>query len=51
MIAFDCTLRRSDFTFEADNFVMGIPEELLPQAYKYMHDTGRFLIQKCVSEE
>jgi len=40
-----------DFTFEADNFVMGIPEELLPQAYKYMHDTGRFLIQKCVSEE
>lgn len=40
-----------DFTFEADNFVLGVPEELLPQAYRYMHDTGRFLIQKCVSKE
>jgi L-ribulose-5-phosphate 3-epimerase len=36
-----------DFTFEADEFLAGVPEDLLPSAYKLMHDVGRYLISRC----
>ncbi len=34
-----------DFTFEADNFYRGIPEELLPATARYLHDIGRALMK------
>ena len=36
---------RGDFTFEADNFLAGIPDGFFPTALKYLHDTGRYLIK------
>lgn len=33
-----------DFTFEADNFFLRKPDELLPVTARYMHDIGRVLI-------
>ncbi len=37
-----------DFTLEADGFFKNIPDDFLPVAYKFMHDTGRYLIKKCL---
>lgn len=36
-----------DFTFEADNFLRGFPEELVVSASKFMLETGRYLASKC----
>ncbi len=35
---------RGDFTFEANNFLIGFDNEFLPQASKFMFDVGKFLI-------
>lgn len=37
---------KGDFTFEADNFLVRMPEELLPAGTKYMESLGRELIKK-----
>lgn len=37
---------KGDFTFEADNFMSGKPEELYPQYAKTMVETGRYIINK-----
>lgn len=34
-----------DFTFEADNFYAGFPDEFLPTAARFLHDIGRQLIR------
>ncbi|MEI6578825.1 MAG: sugar phosphate isomerase/epimerase family protein [Eubacteriales bacterium] len=36
-----------DFTFEADNFLRGFPEELVISASKFMLETGRYLVGLC----
>jgi len=41
---------KGDFTFEADAFIRNVPEELLFSAYKFMHDTGRYLINKILQK-
>lgn len=43
-----------EFTFEADSFLRKLPDELFPSALKFMHDTGRYMIneiEKYKSEE
>ena len=35
-----------DFTFEADPFLKKYPEEFIPTALKYLHDTGRILVDR-----
>lgn len=35
---------RGNFTYEADNFLKGFPEELLPTAVKFMSDVGRYMM-------
>ena len=42
---------KGDFTFEADNFFRSYPEELMPSAYKLLHDTGRYLISQIESKK
>jgi L-ribulose-5-phosphate 3-epimerase len=39
-----------DFTFEADRIFDRFPEELMPSAFKLLHDIGRHLISKIESE-
>jgi len=34
-----------DLTFEADNFLVGFPDELLPAAARFLQDIGRHLIR------
>ena len=36
-----------ELTFEADNFFHNMPDDYLPTALKYMHDTGRGLIARA----
>jgi len=36
-----------ELTFEADNFFHNMPDDMLPMAVKYMHDTGRALIARA----
>ena len=33
-----------DFTYEADNFLRGMPGELLPHGLKLLYETGRYLV-------
>ena len=35
-----------DITFEAGNFFVNKPKELLPACAKYMHETGKYLVEK-----
>lgn len=37
-----------DFTFEADSFLEKYPQEFLPTALKFLHDTGRALMAKIL---
>lgn len=37
---------QGDFTFEADEFYAGMPEELLPEASALLHKTGRYLMSQ-----
>ena len=37
---------RGNFTFEADGFLTRYSPEFLPTALKFMHDTGRYLINR-----
>jgi len=36
-----------DFTFEADSFIKGFPEEMAAPALKFMLETGRYLAAQC----
>jgi len=36
-----------EFTFEADNFIKGFPEEMAEAASKFMLETGRYLVGLC----
>lgn len=36
-----------DFTYEADNFISRVPDELIPAALKYMVSVGRYLMSQC----
>ena len=38
---------KGDFTFEVGSFFKNVPDDLLPNFYKLMHDVGRYLISKC----
>lgn len=40
-----------DFTFEADNFLGGFPNELLPEASAFMCKVGRYMIQRIEEEK
>lgn len=40
-----------DFTYEADSFLVNYPDEMLPVALKFMHDTGRQLIKMKEKEK
>lgn len=35
-----------DLTLEADGFLLGFPDALLPHASRFMHDVGRYLIRQ-----
>ncbi len=35
---------KGDFTFEADNFILRFPEDVMPSAFRFLHDIGRSLI-------
>lgn len=35
-----------DLTFEADNFLKPYPDEFIPTALKFLHDTGRMMIRQ-----
>lgn len=37
------------FTYEADNFLLKFPDDLLPACEKFMHDVGRSMIEKIES--
>lgn len=37
---------QGDFTFEDNKFIETFPDELMLSAFKYMHDVGRYLINK-----
>ncbi len=37
---------KGNLTFEADNFMVNLPDELCPSAAKFMADTGRYLVGK-----
>lgn len=37
---------KGDFTFESDDFLVNMPEEVFPSAYRLLHDIGRSLIKK-----
>lgn len=39
-----------DFTFEADNFFINFPKELMPQASALMAKTGRYLIRRIAEQ-
>lgn len=39
-----------DFTFEADKFLHAYPTEFLPAVMKFLHDTGRMLIELAHGE-
>ena len=40
---------RGNFTYEADNFLVKYDDCFIPTALKFMHDTGRYLIDKINS--
>ncbi len=40
---------QGDFTYEAFNFLYGFDKEFIPTALKFMHDTGRYMIDKIDS--
>ena len=42
---------KGDFTFEADNLFRAYPAELMPSAYKLLHDTGRYLISQIENKK
>ncbi len=37
---------KGHFTYEADRFLNGFPDELLPTCVKFMHDVGRYMISE-----
>ncbi len=37
---------KGNLTFEADNFMVNLPDELCPSAAKFMADTGKYLVNK-----
>lgn len=37
---------KGNFTYEADRFLRGFPDDLLPAAARFMHDVGRSMIKK-----
>lgn len=37
---------RGHFTYEADNFLAGFPDDLLPACERFMHDVGRSMMKK-----
>lgn len=41
---------KGDFTFESDNFFLNYPEELMPDAFRFLHSIGRTLIAKIESK-
>lgn len=40
-----------DFTYEADNFLRGMPRELLPHGLKLLYETGRYLVGLVEKEQ
>lgn len=40
-----------DLTFEADHLFDSFPEDLMPSAYKFLHDIGRSLIRQIESQK
>lgn len=40
---------KGHFTYEADNFIKGFPNDLMPSCLKFMHDVGRSMMNKIES--
>lgn len=42
---------KGDFTFEADRFIDNFPEDVMPAAYRLLHDIGRHLIGRIEAKK